>query len=476
MKILVWGTGKMAKRLVTLWYRFFKETTVAFIDSNSQKWNQEFLNNQIISPDDIINIQFDYILIASTFIEEIIEKMTTLGVEKGKIITEGNLPEIILDYYISTYNILSKRFLLITSKNARKSSHIKNILHIVEEVDISELNKINSYDFDYILLLNIRELLQLNEEKNLLEERMKQFLERQYHISQDKVFSDDVCNCTRFYQNETSLGEENSDKIFLVLKLTQGPGLATHMVRVKRAMEYALSKGYLLVVDGQYSENMYMDEGEYGKVNSYEKFFKQPCGYHIDDILKSKHVIYMYDTPTIITEKKHFSFEMQLSQTLQLECNDFLEKIKIRERNTLGIIFRGSDYANLKPFNHYIQPTLPQVLSMAEEKLEEWGCDSIFLATEVQEAVEKFVQKFGDKVLYKKQERVSLDCREYLGNYHFQDNGYRRGADYFIAIMALTQCHSLIAGSCTGLYITKDLRKEPYENCYIFDFGRYGLI
>lgn len=57
------------------------------MDNNHEKIGSEFCNKQIVSPEDYLQYDFDYILVASSFECEIIQQLMRLGVEVNKIIT-----------------------------------------------------------------------------------------------------------------------------------------------------------------------------------------------------------------------------------------------------------------------------------------------------------------------------------------------------------------------------------------------------
>lgn len=48
-------------------------------------------------------------------------------------------------------------------------------------------------------------------------------------------------------------------------------------------------------------------------------------------------------------------------------------KKKFNNKNILGVLFRGTDYANLKPYGHNIQPDLNTMIQTVKEKISEWG-------------------------------------------------------------------------------------------------------
>jgi len=77
MKYLIFGTGGAARKFLKLWYNVYFEhnynSVLAFIDNNPDKIGTVFLDKPIISPYDIHQYEYDYIVICSSFEEEIKE-------------------------------------------------------------------------------------------------------------------------------------------------------------------------------------------------------------------------------------------------------------------------------------------------------------------------------------------------------------------------------------------------------------------
>lgn len=152
--------------------------------------------------------------------------------------------------------------------------------------------------------------------------------------------------------------------------------------------------GYIPVVDMKTLETQYIEDGEYGNTNVYTKFFEQPDIYDIDDIKNAKHVAVMYYTRYYSKKEENNMFIPKMKLELYKKYCEF--KKKFNNKKVLGVLFRGTDYANLKPYGHSIQPDLNTILQKVKEKVLEWGgFDLIYLCTEVQEACECFENEFG---------------------------------------------------------------------------------
>lgn len=95
MDILIWGTGELAKKFYNKLNR--NVNVKAFVDS---KPNDDY--NPVISPSEIINFRYDYLIIASSAIKEIYVKINELQIN--------------LDNTIFLYNIYANEFYLNNKK------------------------------------------------------------------------------------------------------------------------------------------------------------------------------------------------------------------------------------------------------------------------------------------------------------------------------------------------------------------------
>lgn len=229
-------------------------------------------------------------------------------------------------------------------------------------------------------------------------------------------------------------------------------------------------------------KSQYLEKNEEGRINAWEKFFMQPTGYSLQDIKKSKNVIIVGSGPI---NRKQSSLMNNISLDF-LKMQPWVESqvikyIKIflgKTDKVLGVLFRGTDYTNTRPYGHQKQPELKMMISKVKEKLLEWGdFDRIYLCTEVEQAVECFKNEFGEKVCFYPQKRVQEDFNGRLSEIRFKrkNDAYHKGADYWIVLNILSKCHSLIAGKCAGTTIALMLNNGEYKNKYLFELGRYGI-
>lgn len=115
--------------------------------------------------------------------------------------------------------------------------------------------------------------------------------------------------------------------------------------------------------------------------------------------------------------------------------------------------------------------------SIVVEKLKEWQCNKIFLATEDKNIVQAFKNVFGDLCVTFDREYVDYQPGQAVGlvridrpNDHFQ-----QGKDYLTQMVLASMCNSFVAARCGGSYATMMLA-DKFEHTYFFNLGRYGVI
>ena len=82
MKILVWGTGRLAGKVIGRYVDL--ENIEAFIDNDTGK--EEYMGKIVVHPTQILNMRYDAILVANLFRDEISRQCIELGIPKRKVI------------------------------------------------------------------------------------------------------------------------------------------------------------------------------------------------------------------------------------------------------------------------------------------------------------------------------------------------------------------------------------------------------
>lgn len=133
-----------------------------FVDNDKNKVGKMLKGKKIISPYEITNYQYDFILIASQFYEEITKQLLELKIPLDKIIPFYkkasiflyNWVEYIDPYYYQSYIVQEKikesEFEMVRSYRNRKFEEFRNILEEYKKIDI---NSEKSFLLELLILL-----------------------------------------------------------------------------------------------------------------------------------------------------------------------------------------------------------------------------------------------------------------------------------------------------------------------------------
>lgn len=168
----------------------------------------------------------------------------------------------------------------------------------------------------------------------------------------------------------------------------------------------------------------------------------------------------------------YIRFVPRVQEYIDEEC----ERILQNKGTVLGVIVRGTDYSQLKPALHPIQPSIEIVLERAEKLLKDKHWDYIYLATEEEENVKKFQEKFPGRILLNN--RCYYDG-DYTNKYicetknERKNDEYLRNLEYLSSMYILSKCDMLIGGMCGGSQAALLMRQNEYEYLHLFDLGNY---
>ncbi|MBI1797658.1 MAG: hypothetical protein HYR74_11495 [Candidatus Eisenbacteria bacterium] len=286
------------------------------------------------------------------------------------------------------------------------------------------------------------------------------------------------------------------DKTYYVIRRDcKTIGLYTYVTLFLSHFAYAVGKGYIPVIDMKHLPSMYLTKSQLGKENAWEYYYKQPYDTNLDDVMRcgryllssSRYNPIPPDVNSLYDPKEGRLWAALYDKSVVLndatrayveaECSALLGN----GRRVLGVLYRGTDYAQGRPFRHPIQPQLEDVLARAKESMESWDCHYVYIATEEKRAVEAFRAVFPGRVLIN--DRVYYD--ELGIDYSKRDiattvaegthDRYRVGLVYLASIMILARCNCLVAGMCAGTYAAVYINGGQYEHKYFFDLGRYGV-
>lgn len=295
-------------------------------------------------------------------------------------------------------------------------------------------------------------------------------------------------------------------------------GLMSIVCAVIGYLRYCLDHDLTIAVDMKTKKNSYLTKEEVGKVNSWEYFYRQPMelsadiegllagshyenpertvhGLHYDryidervDLSKYKAKIhfpqqkdYLYDQEQLRSDCALYKKYFQLADEARSYIEDEMESILPKGEKVLAVVCRGTDYVQLKPYNHNIQPAPKEILEKVIEFLKAHPeYKYLYIATETKYAVDLFIQALepmGVKVLVNK--RVYFDQYDFKSTFlsdikmERSRDEYWRGMEYFSSIHIVSKCDALIAGLCGGSQMALIMNDFQYEYVHLFDLGLY---
>ncbi len=303
------------------------------------------------------------------------------------------------------------------------------------------------------------------------------------------MYYEEVMAFTYMFSDCRQLGEENSDKHFLVIDGGYDSlGLFAIFAKVQTCARYAKSKGFIPVIRlHMYGSSFYQNSrGD----DVWSKFYEQPEGYSMEDISKSKNV---YFTPMFYNGNVMDGIMNTMCESVELSWNKgvYNSRIKayVKERmerylkdpeHTLGVLARGTDYVNTHLANHPIHASKEMIGDKIDEMLRiDNSLKHIYMSTEDASYCEYFRQRYGDKISFTDQERYITKEGQMLADMHREEaakrnkrDGFQPGAEYIASISLLSRCRKLLAsGGCGGVDEAVRENNGRYEEVYVFELG-----
>lgn len=292
----------------------------------------------------------------------------------------------------------------------------------------------------------------------------------------------------KWRERKVSYGKMHPDKTFFVIRRAYCKvGLFSYVMTNMGLVDYALKKGYIPVIDMQNCKNTYLEDDKVGKENAWEYFFKQPCGYGLEDIKNAQNVILsnglitsetIYPDFRIMEDKGMFTYWHELFQKYFKISDEILgeyEKLRrelLGEGKILGILARGTDYVSSKPKGHPIQPTAEQIYEKAREVAENYSCNQVYLATEDADIYDKLKKAFGKMLTAPDTKRYTTKENQNINDLEAKEDKYLKGKEYLLSMMILSGCDCFVAGNVGGTHGAM-LMSRGYEYSYIFNLGKY---
>ena len=291
-------------------------------------------------------------------------------------------------------------------------------------------------------------------------------------------------------------------KIAYIIGISQpAQGLLTLYKHIASHIIYAKEKGYIPIVDCKHYINQYFKDNRGYIDNTWEYYFEQPDGYTLDDLKDFDEIILSQNiewadskyeiVPSIMSceikrNSKLHKYEKEYAGYLKLNKEllasfekSYIEKVK--DDVVLGVLCRGTDYTNIKPAGHSIQPAPEEVIEKVRQIIRvNPDINKIYLATEDASIYKKFKENFGILLIENEQYTFDNTIQKSISDIKINRNNhfYKMGKDYLFSLYFLSKCPYFLAGrnnGSLGVYFLSSLfRNQKYV--YIWDLGFYGKI
>lgn len=267
-------------------------------------------------------------------------------------------------------------------------------------------------------------------------------------------------------------------------------GIFSHYLTNAGNIASCIKNGLIPIIDMKNTENIWNEQKNRDIINPWSFFFSQPFGVDINDIEGDKNRIIQ---DGILSENQRPGDSMEfltnedavaywrgfVKQYLQYSeyALEYAKQKYIRlvpNKKILGVLCRGTDYVNMQPMEHPIQPQVDEMIKKVREIKERFECDEVYLASEDRQVCDVFKKEFGDKLIQSTDVKVSYASNDYINTIFEKEKVdiYQNTLDYMASIFILSKCNVLLAGRTSGS-VAAFIMSDGYEYSYFYNLGRY---
>lgn len=251
-------------------------------------------------------------------------------------------------------------------------------------------------------------------------------------------------------------------------------GLIAQLDRYTKLQEFSkLNNIKLIVQSDSYSMNSFRSLKKYFNLPNIEYDYEDKNDY--DGY--GGYIPYLYKMTLKTILKEDSIFTSYAKEILKNTVKEYLPE----NARVLGVLARGTDYVYLKPTNHAKVTETDRLLDRVMRTVELDGYDYVYLATEDEDIYNRFFNIFGEFLISVDQKRYSLsqfnDSKRAIADIitdETEEQKEERMLDYIKVLYVLSKCTSLIASNdCGGVRFAKEINDNKYEECYVYENGRY---
>ena len=270
-----------------------------------------------------------------------------------------------------------------------------------------------------------------------------------------------------------SFGDANPDKVFYVIwRDSLGSGFFSNFTQVLSHIQYAEGQGMIPVVDFENFRTLYnICEDVYGSRNAWEYYFKPVSPYSSAEVYRSKNVVFCSGSrPYGLQFADNAGYRRFVETHIRIqpwvEARIKRHEAEFSAHKVLGIHFRGKEINTSA--GHAFGPTVAQVIRHADDLLDRFDLDRIFLVTEEAAFVEPLRRRYGDRLFLTDAFRAKK-----VNSYNLSPrprHRYLLGLEVLADTMLLSRS-KVILGSHTGVVLHAVRMAEALEFVRVIDNG-----
>lgn len=270
------------------------------------------------------------------------------------------------------------------------------------------------------------------------------------------------------------------------------PGIGSHVITNLGQILFSLDSGYIPVIDTVNVDNIFTEISKTYSANAWELYFRQPMSVGLEAVRQATEIRYLDGIPAFKPDdsmdcllnpnimdfwrrmiKKYMQLSLEMEACIErcIQILPFHDGVRIA-----GVLCRGTDYVNIRPHGHPVQPSVDYISSEIEQIMEEQKCDYCYLVTEDQDIADILKRRFGSRLLMTQQIFYPSDSSDILTSINNKRNinAHQKNKEYLTALAILAKCQVFIGGRTSGT-VTSFLLSDGFEKIQLWNRGRYGI-
>ena len=245
-------------------------------------------------------------------------------------------------------------------------------------------------------------------------------------------------------------GNLNDDKTFYIINRVSHAGIFSYLSFIINHLVISKKNNFIPIVDMENFTNPYNEKNQINNtLNSWEYYFNQTSDYSLEDIYKSKNVIFSRSDFNKEMEyrihlepkfKKFIGKEINFKKNYISFVNEYFEKNELNNKKILGVHFRGTSYKTSR--GHILPATTSQMKKYVDQIIKKEKFDKIFICTEEQSYLEFFKKHYSKILLYIDTYRSNKN--DAFKKYNRKNHRFLLGDESIKEALILSRCKSLL--------------------------------